>query len=112
MVLNLATLVYIAPAVSSRPYAGWHEYAERSLRWEPDATHQVGETRVRPQRVPDRLHFKVGKRIGALVISFFEPQEGLLLLAQPQVNHSEGKCGHVLLLCRRSELVEHPKGLP
>ena len=27
MVLNLATLVYIAPAVSSRPYAGWHEYA-------------------------------------------------------------------------------------
>src|SRR5260370_5316698 len=27
MVLNLATLVYVAPAVSSRPYAGWHEYA-------------------------------------------------------------------------------------
>jgi hypothetical protein len=27
MVLHLATLVYIAPAVSSRPYAGWHEYA-------------------------------------------------------------------------------------
>src|SRR5712671_592407 len=98
MVLNLATLVYIAPAVSSRPYAGWHEYAERSLRWEPDATHQVGETRVRPQRVPGGVHFKVGKRIGALDICLFEPQEGLLVLTQPDVNDGEGKGGHIPLL--------------
>jgi len=74
----------------------------RSSRWEPEATHRVG-----PQRVPGRLHLKVGERIGALVISLFEPQQGLLLLAQPDVNDGEGKREHITLLCRCPELVEH-----
>jgi len=39
MVLNQATLVYIAPAVSSRPYAGWHEYAySAQLRYRPPSS--------------------------------------------------------------------------
>jgi hypothetical protein len=55
---------------------------ERSLRWEPNAANQVGKTRVRPQRVPEWFHFKVAETTGALLVSLFEPREGLILLTK------------------------------
>jgi serine/threonine protein kinase len=56
------------------------------LRWEPDATHQIGKTRVRPERVPEWFHFKVAETTGALLVSLFEPREGLILLTEPGIN--------------------------
>src|SRR5882724_3927005 len=84
---------------------------EAVLRWEADATHQVGKTRVGPQRVPEWFHFKVAETTGALPISLFEPREGLILLTEPGIDNSERKGRRIPLLRGRLKLFEHAESL-
>src|SRR5882724_12832909 len=78
---------------------------------EPHATHQVGKTRVGPQRVPEWFHFKVAETTGALPISLFEPREGLILLTEPGIDNSERKGRRIPLLRGRLKLFEHAESL-
>src|SRR4029077_7380414 len=84
---------------------------EASLQGEPNASHQLGETRVRPQRVPEWFHFKVAETTGALPVSLFEPREGLILLAEPGIDNSERKGRCITLLRSRIKLFEHAESL-
>ena len=83
----------------------------RSSRWEPEATHQVGKTRVRPQRVPEWFHFKVAETTGALLVSLVEPREGLILLTEPGIDNSERKGRCIPLLRGRLKLFKQAESL-
>src|SRR5438067_407400 len=72
-------------------------------------TQQVGVAGVRVQGVPDRVHFKIGERTGALLVSFFEPCESLILLAQSDINDGEAYGRHEPLL--RAEFLDNPERL-
>lgn len=63
--------------------------AQRNLRRKADAAQQILEARVGTQGVPGRVNFEHGET-GALLVSLFEPREGLVLLAQPHINEGEG----------------------
>src|SRR5438128_2691552 len=78
---------------------------------QPHPTQQVGVAGVRVQGVPDRVHFKIGERTGALLVSFFEPCESLILLAQSDINDGEAYGRHEPLLRGRSEFLDNPERL-
>src|SRR6267154_2362647 len=81
------------------------------LLWEPHATHQVGKTRVGPQRIPEWFHFKVTETTGALPISLFEPREGLILLTESGIDNSERRGRRIPFLRGRLKLFEHAESL-
>ena len=59
---------------------------------ESDTAHQVSETRIGMETVQGRLDLQP-QQANPLCIAFFEPEEGLLLIAQPGVvlRHLPGK---------------------
>jgi hypothetical protein len=56
-----------------------------SLSWQADAAEEVGETWVAPKWVESGIHPDVGHSIRTGEISFLEPGEGALVIAQGSV---------------------------
>src|SRR6516225_3386859 len=57
----------------------------RSLR-EADAAEQILEARIRVQGLPYWVHVQEGEQCIVLLIGFFQPVEGLILVSQARVN--------------------------
>ena len=77
----------------------------RSL-WQTDAAHQILETRVRMQAVEFGINFQEGQEHGTVRVGLFERGQGLLLVAEADINLREIISGNVALLGTILELLQ------
>src|SRR6266850_1535731 len=69
------------------PYSEQSRSSVQSLR-QAEAAQQVGEAWVGAQGVPEWVHFNAGEETKrTLLVSLFEPREGLVLVLQSKINH-------------------------
>ncbi len=59
------------------------------LAWQADAAHQRLKTRIGAHGVSPGLSLQKLKVVRALLVSFFEPPQGLILLAQSPVDRRD-----------------------
>lgn len=68
------------------PAACWRLRTYGGLKREPDPPLELGEARVRVQRIEGRLYFDVRKPGIALLTCLFEPRESLIVVAKPHID--------------------------
>jgi hypothetical protein len=77
---------------------------ESTLLWQAHTPQQIGVLRVGTQRSPFCVHCEPREITRAFFASLFEPSEGVLLVAKPEINGREVDGRHILVLRKGPKL--------
>src|SRR5262249_16782318 len=89
------------------PTQCWSLYVESFLlRRKAHSSQQVVESRVRAQAVEPWVYFEENDAIRVLLVSFIQPDERLIFLAQTGIDQGEVVGRNGSLLCLLAQLVE------